>query len=193
MSLSMRSTPSQSSAPSALGFDRPSEVVQPLCVSRLNQSAQSYSSSGDQAKYQATATVLAAIKNIEPADDYFASHWPGKPVPPELRGETIGELVAKYPDPPRMDGQRRYSIGPSIFSLPRDARAAATYGLYVDGDLEASELESFRHECIEMLLDYDELKDVLDNREDKLLEAHATHPWPHHTASPETRRNHVSR
>lgn len=60
---------------------------------------------------------------------------------------------------------RRYALGPCIFKLCREARAAAAHGLYIDGDLAASELAAFIEACSKSGLPAFELVNFVANRE----------------------------
>lgn len=75
-----------------------------------------------------------------------------------------------WPNPALMTNQRRYAVGPSAFGLPRAARAAATGGLFVDGDLEGSELSAYEHVCKLIHLDCDILDEHILHREEQLEE-----------------------
>ena len=71
---------------------------------------------------------------------------------------------------------RRYACGPCIFKLCREARAAATHGLYIDGDLAASELIAFIEACHRCGLPCHELTSFVDNRTALLEQLGTIHP-----------------
>ena len=71
---------------------------------------------------------------------------------------------------------RRYALGPCIFKLCREARAAATHGLYIDGDLAASELAAFIEACSKSGLPAFELVNFVAYREALLKQLGTIHP-----------------
>lgn len=173
-SLSSRASQAASAA-SHLGFSRPSSVEQPLCASRLSASLAALPVGTE--KYTAAAETLKELKDVKPADQWWSEQPFGATVtfPAELAGQTIGTLTVKWPDPPTMTAQRRYASTRSAFKLSRAPRAAATFGLYVDGDLVGSELLGFQHACHESRIVCDELDEHLEQREAQLIEVRFDH------------------
>ena len=154
-----------------------------ICTSRLARAATLLSD--DSVKLAAVKAVLTASQNIMPAEQWFAADPTRGSCPHSLAGQMIGELHVTYP-PPLIAKQRRYASGPCIFSLPKQARYAATHGLYVDGDLVGSELTAYQHVCHKLGIDCDNLDDHLEHREAQLAALGKSHAVKH---SPEQQRD----
>ena len=157
-------------------YSRPSNVTEYICTSRLARAATLLPN--DSVKRTAVNAVLAASQNLMPAEQWFAADPARGACPHSLTGQMIGELHVVYP-PPLIAKQRRYASGPCIFSLPKEARYAATYGLYVDGDLVGSELTAYQHICCKLNVDCDNLDDHLDHREAQLAALGKSHAVKH--------------
>ena len=65
--------------------------------------------------------MLNAARNTVPAAAWFAADATRGNCPPELAGHEISELHVRYKRNP-LPKQRRYTDGPCIFWLPRQAR-----------------------------------------------------------------------
>ena len=156
------STPSPAQAGT---FARPDQVTEYLCTTRLSVAMQLYAAGSTQAA--TVQRVLTAVGNIVAAEAWFAADGSRGSCPASLAGQQIGELEVEY----RADligMQRRYAKGACIFALPKAARHAACYGLYVDGDLVASELVALQHACKVDGIRSDALDAHLANREQQL-------------------------
>jgi hypothetical protein len=69
-------------------------------------------------------------------------------IPFHLATSMVGLLDVTYGDSDLPQRERRFAIGPSLFKLrPKKLRSAATFGLYIDFDLAASEPVAFEHAC----------------------------------------------
>lgn len=121
---------------------RPQQVAEPIVASRLSKSLRLID---DAPKRSRALRTLQAVRDIRPAQQFFEEEF-AMDAPAELEGEKIGYLDVHYKPSP-MPEQRRYALGPSIFGLSSPQRSSASYGLYVDGDLMASEPTSYRFVC----------------------------------------------
>ena len=139
-------TSSQATQPSAQQASslRPQEVAEPIVASRLSKSLSM--DNLDHGKRSHALLTLQAVRDLRPAQQFCEEEF-GIDAPEELKGEKIGYLDVKY-KPSKMPEQRRFALGGrSIFGLPSPQRSAASYGLYVDGDLMASEPVSYMYVC----------------------------------------------
>jgi hypothetical protein len=169
---------SQLLPPPALGFDRPSSIEQAVVVSRISQVLPSLR--GEPQKFSKTADFLNKVSNIVAADIWWTSNYPGSRLPVCLVGQKIGQLTVDWPTPV-METQRRYASGPSLFGLSRGPRAAGAFGMYIDGDIVASEPRCFQHACHLYNIDCRLLDHFLSNREPMLLDvsARTSYTCPH--------------
>ena len=139
-------TGTQASQPSAQQASslRPQEVAEPIVASRLSKSLSL--DNLDPRKRSHALLTLQSVRDLRPAQQFYEQEF-GIDAPTELEGETIGYLDVRY-KPSRMPEQRRFALGGrSIFGLPSPQRSAASYGMYVDGDLMASEPVSYMYVC----------------------------------------------
>ena len=154
-----------SAPPPLASFSRPSKESEPICTSRLAAAQHLYET--DSSNFRKVKRVLAAAKSIMKAEAWFAADATRGPCPPALQGHYIGLLDVEYSND-LIGEQRRYATTPCLFSLPKAARHAAAYELYVDGDLVGSELIALQEACRRGGIRSDALDAHLADRERQL-------------------------
>ena len=152
---------------------RPDKIVEFICTSRLAAAAALYPA--DSSDRRACDALLAACTSVKSAEAWFSADASRGSCPAELVGQEIGQVEVTYSARHAIPKQRRYADGPCLFRLPRKARYAAAYGLYVDGDLVASELIALQHACHVLGIDCENLDDHLANRELQLAALGKSH------------------